>query len=82
MPTYATLSNLDMMMLTASTILTIQITGYPRLKLKVQWQSMKFQFILRVAMLESNKLEGLEGLQMVEFIPDLQGATFVRHQTI
>ena len=82
MPTYATLSNLEMMMLTTSIILTIQITSYPRLKLKARWQSMKFQFILKVAMLESNRLEGLERLQMVELILDLQGATFFRYQTI
>jgi hypothetical protein len=32
---------------------------------------MKFQFIFRVALQESNKLVGLEGLHMVELIPNL-----------
>jgi hypothetical protein len=71
-----------MIILIASTTLTTQITGYPRLKLKVRWQSMKFQFIIRVAMQEISRLEDLEGLHMVELIPNLQGATFVRHKNI
>jgi hypothetical protein len=60
-----------MMMLTTSTTLTTQITGYPRLKLKARWWSMRFQFILRVAMLASSRLDGLEGVHMMGLIPNL-----------
>jgi hypothetical protein len=38
--------SLDMMMLTASTTLIIQITNYSKINLKVWWWSMKFPFIL------------------------------------
>jgi hypothetical protein len=33
-------------------------------------------------MQDNNRWKGLEVLHMVELIPDLQGTTFVRHQTI
>jgi hypothetical protein len=70
------------MILIASTTLTTQITNNPRLKLKARWQSMKFQFILRVTVQDISRWEGLEALHMVELIPDLQGATYMRHHTI
>lgn len=33
-------------------------------------------------MLASKRLDGLEGVYMVVFIPNLKGATFAKHQTI